>query len=55
MNSVFISLSLIKGAYQLAAFWLGIGDFSVVAGKMVIPAGFEPTACRLGVPKSVRL
>ena len=29
-----------------------IGDS---ANKMVIPAGFEPTACRLGVAKTVRL
>ena len=36
----------------LAAFWLEIGGFSVVLAH---PAGFEPTAYRLGVPKSVRL
>lgn len=28
---------------------------SDLVGKMVIPAGFEPTACRLGDEKSVRL
>ena len=29
-----------------------MGNFLI---KLVIPAGVEPTACRLGVPKSVRL
>ena len=36
----------------VAAFGLGIGGFTVFLAH---PAGFEPTAYRLGVPKSVRL
>jgi hypothetical protein len=30
-------------------------NLSDLVGKMVIPAGFEPTACRLGGRKTVRL
>lgn len=32
-----------------------MSETSDFLAKLVIPAGVEPTACRLGVPKSVRL
>ena len=41
-------------SYQLQNCLLG-ANLSNLVGKMVIPAGFEPTACRLGERKSVRL
>ena len=32
-----------------------MANLSDLVGKMVIPAGFEPTACRLGEQEGVRL
>ena len=41
-------------SYQFHSCLLG-ANLSNLVGKMVIPAGFEPTACRLGGDRSILL
>ena len=41
-------------SYQFHSCLLG-ANLSYLVGKMVIPAGFEPTACRLGGDRSILL
>ena len=54
VNEDYKALTEKEKTYQLHS-RLFEGKSVDLVGKMVIPAGFEPTACRLGDEKTVRL